>query len=611
MILTLDGRIAELAGRWLDPADFVAIRRRTIGAGHVGGKATGVILARAVLVRSDARWARRLEPDRAWFVASDVFDGYLARNGIDLPEARDGEPPDVTLLLEAAVGARERIRRGAFPAEILVRFGAMLEDLGEGPIVVRSSSLLEDGLGGAFTGKYDTVFCANRGAPEERLAGLLAAARQVYASTLGEKALRYREHRGLLDRDEGMALLVQPVSGSVHGDLFFPQVAGVALSYNPWTWDPGIDPRAGMARIALGLGTRVVDRSEDDHTRLVALDAPLARPEAGGEDRAEAAQRRVDVLDLRTGRVDSRPLEEVAAASPGLPLDLFAATRPGAPPVLTFDKLLAATPFVEEVRAMLRTLSEAWGLPVEIELTANFLRGGALRLNVVQCRPLHVKEGGAAPPPPSGLPEEAVLLSSRGPILGRSTHAPVDRVVYVDPDAYRRLDEAARHEVARAVGRATALASAGAGRPRTLLVGPGRWGTTTPALGVPTAFAEVHRVSALCELVESGGKAVPDVSLGSHFFDELVEADMLYVAVHAGLPGHRLAEDLLRRGRNVLPELLPQDAHLSSVLHVLDFPLPGDGRTLWLDADFLRQQALCYLAPPRGEEGPVRSAPRG
>jgi hypothetical protein len=211
----------------------------------------------------------------------------------------------------------------------------MLEYYGQSPIIVRSSSLLEDGFGNAFTGKYESVFCANQGSPAERLEAFLAAVREVYASAMSEEALRYREHRGLLDRDEQMAILVQRVSGAVRGSLFFPQVAGVALSYNPWVWSREIDPQAGLARVVFGLGTRAVERSDDDYTRLVALNAPTRRPEASLDDAGEHAQRRVDVIDLAANRVVSLPFEEVSRRAPDLPIDLYATPRRGGVPVLT------------------------------------------------------------------------------------------------------------------------------------------------------------------------------------------------------------------------------------------------------------------------------------
>ena len=201
---------------------------------------------------------------------------------------------------------------------------------------------------------------------------------------MSEEALRYREHRGLLDRDEQMAILVQRVSGAVRGSLFFPQTAGVALSYNPWAWSREIDPHAGLARLVFGLGTRAVERADDDYTRLVALNAPTRRPEANLDDATEHAQRRVDVLDLEANRLASLGLDEVIRRAPGMALDLFAAPRAGATPLLTFDRLLSATPFVEDLREVLRTLADAYGFPVDVEFTLNVLEDGRLRLNVVQ-----------------------------------------------------------------------------------------------------------------------------------------------------------------------------------------------------------------------------------
>jgi hypothetical protein len=593
MMLTRDERLAELADRWLDLPDLLAIRRRMIGTGLVGGKAVGMLVARAILSRTDERWRRRLEPHDSWFVGSDVFYTYLVRNGC-WRARREQRSPET--FLAGAADARERILSGTFPESVLRQFQAMLEYYGQSPIIVRSSSLLEDGFGNAFTGKYDSVFCPNQGSPEERLEAFLAAVRRVYASAMSEEALRYREHRGLLDRDEQMAILVQRVSGAVHGGLFFPHAAGVALSYNPWAWHPGIDPRAGMVRLVFGLGTRAVDRADDDYTRVVALDAPLTRPEASLEDVTEHAQRRVDVIDLEANRFDSRSFAEVVRDRPEIPVELFATLRRGGPPVVTFDKLLAATPFVDDVRAMLAALSGAYRYPVDVEFTANFPAGGALRLNVVQCRPLQVKEGGVAVPPPADLAEEAVVLATRGPVVGQSTNAPIDRVIYVDPEAYDALGTSDRHEVARVIGRLTRLEPAA--RRRLLLLGPGRWGTSTVALGVPTSFAEIQRVSAICEVVKTGMRVVPDVSLGSHFFNDLVEAHMLYLAVYPERPGHRLAEALLRRTPSRLAELLPEDARLASVVRVVDFPLADDGRALWLNADCVRQEAICYLSAP-------------
>jgi len=597
MMVTRDERLADLARRCLDLADLLAIRRRMIGTGLLGGKSAGMLVARAILARADPRWRRRLEPHDSWFIGSDVFYTYLVRNG--LWRARREQRARASLL-DGAEEARERIRKGTFPDFVVQQLVAMLEYYGQSPIIVRSSSLLEDGFGNAFTGKYESVFCPNQGSPRERLDAFLAAVRTVYASTMSEEALRYREHRGLLGRDEQMAILVQRVSGAVHGRFFYPEVAGVGLSYNPYVWNAAIDPEAGMMRLVFGLGTRAVERSDDDYTRIVSLSAPLLRPETSLDEVTEYAQRRVDVIDLEANRFGSARFDEVAAEDRLLPLDLFATRRDSAR-VLTFERLLSGTPFVAEMGALLATLREAYRNPVDVEFTANFLAGGEFRVNLVQCRPLQLQEGGAVAPPPEGLPEEAVLIRSSGPVVGQGASVRVERVVYVDPDPYALLPARDRYEVARLVGRVTRLP----GAPRALLLlGPGRWGTSTVSLGVPVSFAEIQRATAICEIVKMGMGVVPDVSLGSHFFNDLVESGMVYLALHPGRPGHRLNEALLRAAPNRLGELLPYDAGMAKVVRVVDFPL-REGRRLWLTASGLRQEVLCWLQlPPEGFDAP-------
>jgi hypothetical protein len=527
-------------------------------------------------------------------VGASVFRAFLARNGARLPRPRRQGLAD---LLAAAAEARARILRGTFPASVLRRLAALLDELGPAPFVVRSSSLLEDGFEDAFTGKYESVFCARGGPPAERLEALVAAIRTVYASALGEEALRYRDHRGLLDREESMALLVQRVSGTVRGSLCFPLVAGVALSHNPWPWSPEIDASAGVARIVLGLGTRAVERSGDDHPRLVALNAPLLRPEEALGGGPERTQREMDVVDLAAGRLATLPVAEVRRRAPGVPLELVG------PPGL--DRLLAATPFVEELRELLRTLAAEYGAPVAVEFALDAGPEGRLALVVLQCRPLQAREHGAAATPPAGLDAGAVVLESRGPVIGLPVHAALDRVVFVDPATYEDAPDALRHEVARAIGRITRLEPAGARR--ILLLGPGRWGSSAVSLGVPVSLADIQRVAAVGEIVSTRARRIPDVSLGSHFFGDLVEADILYFAIHPERPGNRLAEEALRAEPNRLAALLPADAGLAGVLRVVDFPRPGDGRALWLNASAVDQRVLCFLAPA----GPPRAAPPG
>ncbi|PJB30632.1 MAG: pyruvate, phosphate dikinase [Deltaproteobacteria bacterium CG_4_9_14_3_um_filter_65_9] len=611
MMVTRDERLVALASRWFDLDDLLALRKRMIGTGLIGGKSVGMLLARAILCKADPRWRDRLETHDSFYIGSDVFYTFLVRNGCW--RARRGQR-NADTFMDGADVAKERILSGAFPGFLEEQFVAMLEYFGQSPIIVRSSSLLEDSFGNAFTGKYDSVFRPNQGSPQERLSTFLDAIRAVYASTMSPEALLYRAHRGLIDRDEQMAVLVQRVSGAVHGHLFYPQVAGVGLSYNPYVWSEQIDPQAGVLRLVFGLGTRAVDRSDDDYTRLVALNDPLRRPESAREGGGTSySQRRVDLLNLKTNRFSSETVDAVACVSPDLPIDLYAVRRSALPRggggsprptdegwVLTFGKLLSETPFVPYMREMLGILRDAYDYPVDTEFTANFLPDGRCLVNLVQCRPLQVKEGGNIVDPPKRIPRNALLLDSRGPVIGQSSLSRLDRVIFVDPAAYSALPQRDRPSVGRLIGRIVHLPGEGEER-NTLLFGPGRWGTSTPSLGVPVSFAEIDKVSAICEIIGVGMPVTPDVSLGTHFFNDLVEANMLYLAVQPARRGDSLNLAFLAGARNRLADLLPEDAEWAGVVRVIDFPDPADGRRLYLNADSFRQRVVCYLASPGKE----------
>jgi hypothetical protein len=602
MAVSRDDRVLKLARKYLRLEDVADLRKRMIGTGLIGGKAVGMLLARAILRERDPRWTEDLETHDSFYVGADVFYTYVVRNGIWWSRQKQKNP---ATFLEGAEEARQRLLTGAFPESVRNPFADMLDYFGQSPLIVRSSSLLEDNFGNAFAGKYESVFCANQGPRQKRLEDFLSAVRTIYASTMGERALSYRAQRGLLDRDEQMALLVQRVSGSLHGRLFFPQAAGVALSYNPYVWHEAIRPEAGVVRVVFGLGTRAVDRSDDDYTRVASLNAPERRPESGRDEVAEFAQRRVDVIDLEANQLVSMDFADILRQKPALPLDIFAARHrdpdretPGDDAsswVLTFDPFLTKTPFVPRMREMLATIEDAYGVPVDTEFAVNFLPDGACRINLLQCRPLQVRGGGSAAPIPEGLPPGDVLAEARGAVIGQSRNVRVGRFLCVAPSAYGRLPVSDRYAVARLVGRLAHLP-----RPEgdgvLFLLGPGRWGTTTPSLGVPVTFTEINTVGVLCEIVAMRDDLVPDVSLGTHFFNDLVELDVLYCALFPDRKGNFLNEAFFDAAPNRLGELAPED-RWAPVVRVVDAAaLPG-GRPVRLAADVRAQRAVCYREP--------------
>lgn len=575
-----DAPMRRLIDAYLTLDDLIAMRARMIGIGSIGGKALGMLLARAVLRKAAPAQHARLEAHDSFYVGTVVFDSFLVYNKVWWIRRRQRDPE---YFLDDLDVARDRILSGTFPDATIRQFEGMLDYFGEWPFIVRSSSRLEDRYGNAFAGQYDSVFCVNQGPRERRLADLLDAVRQVYASTLSEQALRYRQRRGLLAEEEQMALLIMRVSGTAGRRYFHPHAAGVGLSVNPYPWNPKIDMRAGVVRLVAGLGTRAVDRSDDDYTRLIALNAPDLRPESNFGAIARHAQRRMDALDLERNEVISGRFADLVAGEADFPMDLFTTREDrDRPPFLTFDGLVARTGFVEDMRAILQTLHQAYEHAVETEFALNFQPNGDYRINLLQCRPMQVRDlAGTTSEPP---PDAARLASARGAVIGPSRTLQPDRIVLVVPSAFAPLRQADRLAVTRLVGRINRASA----ELVLVMLGPGRWGSRDPALGLPVAFAEINHVAALCEIVAMHDNLVPDVSLGTHFLNELIEADMLYFALFPRLEGNLLDEAAIASWPNRLTDLEPEAGKWADVVRVID-PAPGE---VVLYADAERQQVV-------------------
>ncbi len=605
MVLSRDEAMLRLVDQYLSLADILDIRDRMIGIGLIGGKSLGMLLARAILRRHTPELYEKLETHDSFYIGSDVFYTFLIRNGVWWIRQRQRDPQ---AFLDGLEEAQTRIATGRFPEYTMDQFQAMLDYFGESPYIVRSSSLLEDAYGNAFAGKYESVFCVNQGSREKRLQSLLDTIRRVYASAMSEKALQYRVTRGLLDRDEQMALLVMRVSGDRYGDKFFPQIGGVGFSFNPYVWHKDIDPHAGVVRLVFGMGTRAVDRADDDYTRLVALNAPWRRPESNFDEVCEYSQRRVDYLDLAANCFASGHYLDVIGDVPKYLLELVASRGQasglgprGGWEALTFDGLLAATPFVQDMRTMLKTLEQAYENPVDVEFTVNFVAPDRYRINLLQCRPLQVQGAEIRKLPSVKVKQSDRIVEARGAIIGPSRMIRLDRFIYVVPRLYSELPLSRRYDIARLLGRVNQNAGRNGGV--TMLLGPGRWGTSSPELGVPVHFAEISRVSVLCEIVTMRENLIPDVSLGTHFLNELVEMNILYMALFPLQQHNYLNEPFFLRSPNRLLDLVPSAGDWEEVVRVVDVRTVLDkDRMVVLLADASQQQATIFLVDQNDQE---------
>lgn len=598
----------KLAREFFDPEDFDAIAERRIGRGKIGGKAAGMMLAWKILQQEDPADEMDLYdhvaiPD-SYFLGADVFYDFFAFNGLDdfmnqkyrKPEEIEAEYPHI----------QEAYINGRFPKPILRRLRRLLNEVGDVPLIVRSSSLLEDNFGFSFAGKYDSFFCPNQGTLEENLDALTEAICRVYASVLGPDALLYRQRMGLVDYDERMAILIQKVQGQRYGDYFLPTLAGVGFSRNPFRWSQKIRAEEGLLRIVWGMGTRAVDRVARDYPRMVALSHPRLRPESGAREIRKYSQHYVDVIDLEENAFKTMPVRDILRTDyPGIRLlaswdkgdylqSIYATGMRDTPLVLTFDELMKNQEFVNLMRGVLQKLERHYGRPVDMEFTVEITqeRPPHFILHLLQCRPQSWREGGIGihVPTEEVPPEDVIFLARRMVPHGRVNN--IRYIVYVRPEKYYHApDRTTQLELARLIGRLNSRLE----DETFILMGPGRWGTSNIDLGLKVTYADIYNSSALIEIAQSGDEDTIEVSYGTHFFQDLVESEIYPLPLYLNSPDTVFNRAFFEETPNALGELLSDDAQFADYVKVIDVPAVTGGRQLDLAMDSTEDEAMAYL----------------
>ena len=586
MIVSREKRVSDLANRFLDLEDLVAIGKRMIGTGLIGGKTVGMLIAQAILRKIIPYIAKKLEIHDSFYIGSDVYYSFLVKNKAWWGRKKASNPATFLGDLETT---RTKILEGIFSHDIMEKFANILDYYGQSPIIIRSSSLLEDAYGNAFAGKYASVFCPNQGTPDQRLENFVIAVKTIYASTIDENALTYRKSRGLLDKDEQMALLVMRVSGDVNGKFFFPQVAGVGYSFNPYAWSKSIDPRAGLLRVVFGLGTRAVER-KDDYTRLVALNAPADRILNTDDEIRKYSQHRVDLLDLQENVFTSSQFYKIAPEiKDAMPIMLFSSKDW----ILTFDGMFKNTTFADDMRQILKTLDDAYENPVDVEFTVNFSSQNDYKINILQCRPFQVKRDVSFVTIPENIADEDLIFTTAGPVIGQSIVSAIDLLIYIEPSSYSQLPDRDRYTVARIIGKITHNESLKGKKIATL--GCGRWGTSTPSLGIPVSFSEINTVSIIGEIAEMHGDLIPDVSLGTHFFNDLVEMNMTYFAIFPDKEGNLIKKDFIKSIPNKLADYIDNPEPWMETIFVIDGNSSEQAAGIAIYMNVMDQHGACYL----------------
>ncbi len=576
--------------------------------GKLGGKAAGMILAQKILLpildERDPELEEYIRVPDTWFLNSGVFSEFLDRN--NLQQFHTHKYKDRETIEKEFLHIGEKFKFANFAPEVIEDFRKILEEIGEHPIIIRSSSMLEDNFGLAFSGKYLSVFLTNLGDIETRLRNFIVGLKQVFASTYGPDPILYRVDHGLLDYDERMAMVVQKVVGQRLGDYFLPFASGVMFSRNVYAWNPKIKKEEGLVRLVFGLGTRAVDRVGSDYPRMIPLSHPQLRPEVTAPQIKKYSQKQVDVLNLKKGIMETVDFRTLSSAMDHPELFYAVSVQKDghlAPPMfktqhlkgeelcLTFENLLTKTAFVPLAKKILSRVEAAYGRPVDIEFAWD-----NNKFYLLQCRSLSIRKELEKVPIPEQIPEEQLLfITSTG--LSNSVLHNIEYIVYVNPRAYDALqtyeEKLKIASVVNVLNRHLSL------KPYALM-GPGRWGSNDINLGVRVTYANINKAKLLMEISFAKEGYTPEVSYGTHFFQDLVEADIVIVPLFPDDPKALFNEAFLLDSQNILSDIAPEFKDCKEVVRVIHVPSVRNSQFLHVYMDVLNQKGIGFFGPKKG-----------
>jgi hypothetical protein len=598
----------DIAKRWFTIRDLDNIYQRRIGFGKIGGKAAGMLLAARILNEAaDDEIRTSLSVPESFFLGSDLIYIFMSMNG--LMYWNDQKYKSEEQIRAEYPQIQEEFQKGSFPPEILAEFRELLENIGSQPLIVRSSSQLEDNFGTSFAGKYDSFFLANQGTPEENLTAFTNAIARTYASTLKPEALLYRRSKNLQDYDERMAVLIQAVQGEQFGHYYLPHGSGVAFSHNIFRWSPQIRREDGFARLVWGLGTRAVQRLGDDYPRLVALSHPNLLPDDSPDAIRHYSQQRVDLIDLQENSLKTLPIHEVL--TPGYPpLRLIAQLEQDgffvSPRMrvkasdlprlaINYQDFLKRSNFAPMLTKILRLLEIHFHTSVDMEFTINLPDPNAAKppvhLTLLQCRPQSYLAESLPVHPPQDLTEEDIIFSTRF-MVPRGHLKNLRYVLFVTPEGYLSLpSNELRAQVSQAISQLNNLL----GEKTFVCVGPGRWGSTNLDLGVYVSYADIHHAAALVEVTGRGIGPAPEPSLGTHFFQDLMEARIYPLALSLDDENVRFNRGFFYQAPNAIHQFIRVDRPIAECVRLIDIKAYHPGHHLELIMDDERGEALAYF----------------
>jgi hypothetical protein len=582
-LLTEQYDFINIAKNHVDLINFNDLLHHTISPlgsyGKLGGKSSGLFLAKHILKKASIHneLLSNIKTPKTWYLTSDGLLSFMSYNNLD--EILEQKYKEIGQVRQEYPYVVHVFKNSLHAPEIIKGLLTALEDFGNSPLVIRSSSLLEDRVGAVFAGKYKSLFIANQGSKEKRLNELTDAIAEVYASTFGPDPIEYRSNNNLLDFHEEMGIMIQEVVGVKVGYYFLPAFAGVAFSRNEFRWSGRIKPEDGLVRIVPGLGTRAVDRLSDDYPVLLSPGQPNLRVNVSIDEIIRYSPRFIDVINLEEETFETIKIESLLKRY-GKEYPMFSRVisiikqdyiQPARPLgtdfnrdnfVVNFEGLVKRTNFLKEMKEILKVLQDRYGHPIDIEFAHN-----GKDFYLLQCRTQSYDQYGK----PAAIPqntEKSKQIFSANKFISNGTIKGITHLVYVDPQEYANISE--QQDMLK-VGKAIGILNQILPKRQFILMGPGRWGSRGDIkLGVSVTYSEINNSSMLIEIARKKNEYVPDVSFGTHFFQDLVEANIRYLPLYPDESTNVFNEEFLNTSPNIFSSLIPDLEYLEKVIKVID-----------------------------------------
>jgi predicted nucleotidyltransferase len=616
-LLTDQYEFVNIAKRYLGINDFNDLLHHIISPlgsyGKLGGKSSGLFLAKHILKKAakNNELLSKIKTPKTWYITSDTLLNFMSYNNLD--EIMEQKYKEIGQVRQEYPYVIHVFKNSLHAPEIVKGLLMALEDFGDVPLVIRSSSLLEDRVGAVFAGKYKSLFIANQGSKEKRLSELSDAIAEVYASTFGPDPIEYRTHNDLLDFHEEMGIMIQEVVGVKAAHYFFPAFAGVAFSRNEFRWSGRIKAEDGLVRLVPGLGTRAVDRLSDDYPVLLSPGQPNLRVNVSIDEIIRYSPKYMDVINLReetfeTIKIDSflkpygKEYPMFSRVISVIKQDFIQPARPLGTDfnrdsfIVNFEGLFKRTDFLKEVSEILGILEDRYGHPVDIE----FAHDGK-DFYLLQCRSQSYDHQSEPAEIPLNTEPEKTLFTA-GKFIANGTVSGITHLVYVDPQEYANVEE---HNDLLKIGKAIGVLNQLLPKRQFILMGPGRWGSRGDIkLGVSITYSEINNTSMLIEIARKKNEYVPDVSFGTHFFQDLVEANIKYLPLYPDERGNIFNEEFFASAPNIFSQLIPEMSHLEKIIKVIDIQSVYDGYDLNVYMNSDQEKAVAVIQKQKNRVEP-------